>query len=220
MKFKIPAFLFVVFTAFVYFMFFSNDIDQNKVHSGSSLIELQATLVASDDNELVPREKKSQVKESITGLNDNSNEISDAVGLENDVELVLIPQGPEALVVQEVVEDEAIPDVFKNSALARDLQVEFKNEKADGQWSYTTEQEYMELIQSKESLADYVLKEAECRENSCKLSFLISGPEQQEQLAQDLIQTLLDEKKFTSLMFSEFSEDGIAQFYLTNEFNY
>jgi hypothetical protein len=90
----------------------------------------------------------------------------------------------------------------------------FISDTKDGDLSYSAENHYINMLSQEESLAGYVLAEADCKTSICKISFSVANEEQKDKLANDLIEILLAKNQRFGVSFNYDERPGYADFYL------
>lgn len=94
---------------------------------------------------------------------------------------------------------------------------EFGTEEPDPHWAFEKENYYINLFSDAESLAGFVLSEAQCENNQCKLSFLLDEEKQKEDITNKLLERLLPESQELSVAFDLNAPSDTAVLYISTK---
>lgn len=96
---------------------------------------------------------------------------------------------------------------------------EFGTEEPDPHWAFEKENYYINLFSDAESLAGFVLSEAQCENNQCKLSFFLDEEKQKDDITNKLLERLLPESQELSVAFDLNAPSDTAVLYISTKEN-
>lgn len=92
-------------------------------------------------------------------------------------------------------------------------------EEPDPHWAFEKENYYINLFSNVESLAGFILSEAQCENNQCKLSFLLEEEKQKDDITNKLLERLLSESQELSVAFDINTPSDTAVLYISTQEN-
>lgn len=92
-------------------------------------------------------------------------------------------------------------------------------EELDAHWAFEKENYYINLFSDVESLAGFVLSEAQCEGNQCKLSFLLEEEKQKDDITNKLLERLLSQSQELSIAFDLNVPSDTAVLYISTKEN-
>lgn len=90
-------------------------------------------------------------------------------------------------------------------------------EEPNPHWAFEKENYYINLFSEEESLAGFVLSEAQCEGIQCKLSFLLNDENQRDDITNKLVERLMSESQELSVAFDLNTPSGIAVLYISDK---
>ena len=92
-------------------------------------------------------------------------------------------------------------------------------EELDAHWAFEKENYYINLFRDVESLAGFVLSEAQCEGHQCKLSFLLEEEKQKDDITNKLLERLLSESQELGVAFDLNAPSDTAVLYISTKEN-
>lgn len=105
------------------------------------------------------------------------------------------------------------PHFNLNDALAQG----FKNEQRDPQWADEQENTYRNLFNDTAELADFALRNSQCKKNQCELTVSINSIEQSDQLLEEMKKALAANNKQAVIVIAPDAQAGISRLYLSDD---
>lgn len=135
-------------------------------------------------------------------------------------------QTPEETHPSQILESHAQSDSYTYDDLEVDAAQEFiaeqeeiGTEDPDPHWAFEKENYYINLFSNVESLAGFVLSEAQCENDQCKLSFLLEEEKQKDDITNKLLERLLSESQELSIAFDLNAPNDTAVLFISTKEN-
>lgn len=103
------------------------------------------------------------------------------------------------------------PDFNLNQTLAQN----FENEIRDPNWADEQENNYRNLFSETVELADFALKDSQCKSNQCELTVSIGNLEQSDQLLEKMNKVLAANHKNAALVIAADVQTGTSKLYIS-----
>lgn len=103
------------------------------------------------------------------------------------------------------------PDFNLNQTLAQ----QFEHETRDPQWADEQENNYRNLFSESVDLADFALKDSQCKTSQCELTVSIGNLEQSDQLLEKMNKVLAANNKKAALVIAADAQTGTSKLYIS-----
>lgn len=139
-----------------------------------------------------PSKSESTVSADAKLVNKNENKES-----ENDAKALHVEADAElALALDAINELHPIDVEAPTKQTATPPQPEqYETEETDAHWAFDKESYYINLFSEEESLSGFVLSEAQCKTQQCRLSFLLDNEEQKDEITNRLMEKLMNQSE-------------------------